>query len=329
MMKYPTISIVIPTYNEEINIEHCLRSIIKQNYPSIKIEIIVVDDDSTDNTIDIAKKFGAKILRNGKKNIEIGKSIGLQNSNNDLMLFMDADNILPSPDWLQRIVQPFLSDDKIAGAEPIYFQYNMNDSISNRYCSLFGINDPVAFYLGRRDRLMWIEEDWTLPGDITDHGDYYMARFTLQNIPTLGSIGFMSKRNLLFKTNYKPYFFHMGATCELIEMGYDNFALMKMSIIHLHSKSIQHFIRKLKRNIDLYVRQRNVRKYEWVPNESSIFFTGLKMSSFIIPLFDSIKGYKKLNDIAWFLHPFFCLAVVFLYGITLLKAKIFPPRMVN
>ena len=72
-MKYPTISIVIPTYNEEINIERCLSSIIRQNYPSQKIELIVVDDDSTDNTINIAKKFGAKILHNGKKNIEIGK----------------------------------------------------------------------------------------------------------------------------------------------------------------------------------------------------------------------------------------------------------------
>ena len=59
----PFVSIIVPARNEQDNIERCLASLIKQNYPTTKFEIIVVDDNSTDNTLKRIKKVQQKYPR--------------------------------------------------------------------------------------------------------------------------------------------------------------------------------------------------------------------------------------------------------------------------
>lgn len=58
----PVISIIIPTHNSGTIIKKCLDGVKKQNYPEDKIEIIIADNNSTDDTIKIAESYGAKIL---------------------------------------------------------------------------------------------------------------------------------------------------------------------------------------------------------------------------------------------------------------------------
>ena len=55
----PVISIIIPARNEELNIEKCLLSILDQNYPNY--EVILVDDNSNDNTVQKSKEYTTKI----------------------------------------------------------------------------------------------------------------------------------------------------------------------------------------------------------------------------------------------------------------------------
>ena len=54
-MKYPKLSIIVPTYNRAGYLKECLNSIICQNYPNL--EIIVTDDNSTDNTEEVVKEY--------------------------------------------------------------------------------------------------------------------------------------------------------------------------------------------------------------------------------------------------------------------------------
>jgi len=54
----PILSIIIPTHNSELTIEECISSIKSQKYPKEKYEIIIVDDGSKDNTVDLCKKGG-------------------------------------------------------------------------------------------------------------------------------------------------------------------------------------------------------------------------------------------------------------------------------
>ena len=90
----PFVSIIVPTLEEENNIETCLRSLKKLNYP--KKEIIVVDGGSSDKTVEIAKKFDVNLIVDSDLPENwIGKSygchLGFQAARGDILLFTDAD----------------------------------------------------------------------------------------------------------------------------------------------------------------------------------------------------------------------------------------------
>jgi len=57
------ISVVIPTYNEEKNIERCLRALEEQTIPREDFEIIVVDGQSSDRTIEIAQRYADRVIQ--------------------------------------------------------------------------------------------------------------------------------------------------------------------------------------------------------------------------------------------------------------------------
>ncbi len=69
LKRFPTVTVVVPAYNEEKTITKTVKSLLRLNYPKNKINLVVVDDGSTDNTYALAKKIKAKNLKvYGKKN---------------------------------------------------------------------------------------------------------------------------------------------------------------------------------------------------------------------------------------------------------------------
>ncbi|NQU73807.1 MAG: glycosyltransferase, partial [Candidatus Omnitrophica bacterium] len=106
----PFISIIIPVLNSQNTIGDCLKSITAQDYPKDKLEILIADGGSTDATIDIIKSFSLtnlKILPNPLKTGEAGKAVGAKAARADIAAFIDSDNILPSENWLKRMIEPF------------------------------------------------------------------------------------------------------------------------------------------------------------------------------------------------------------------------------
>ena len=67
-MKHPTISIIIPVYNQAKWVQRCIRSLLNQNFKRDKYEIIIIDDASTDNSINMLKKFENEIILIKHKN---------------------------------------------------------------------------------------------------------------------------------------------------------------------------------------------------------------------------------------------------------------------
>ncbi len=307
----PGISIVLPAYNEEKKIEKCLKSIREQDY-SGKIEIILVDDDSTDKTVEIAKKFNVRVVRNGKHDYDIGKSLGIQNAKNEYVMFMDADNFLTSKNWISKLISPLLKDKSIIGAQPIWFRYNKKDRFFDRYCTLFGITDPLTIYLKKRDRLMLWERKWNIIKS-KEYEDYFTAEFNKKNLPTIGTVGFIIKKEYLLKTEYKPGFSHLDCMQDLIEKGYKKFAFVKLDIIHLHSKSFSEFLGKLKRNFNIFIRDYKKRRYTWEASFMKKVYAVLIMATFLIPFYHSLRGFLKIHDTAWLIHPFVCFIVVMMY----------------
>lgn len=84
------ISVVLATHNEEKNLAMCLKSI-----KDLADEIIIVDGDSTDKTREIAKEYGAKIIKTtNKPNFHINKQMGIDAAEMDWILQMDADEVV-------------------------------------------------------------------------------------------------------------------------------------------------------------------------------------------------------------------------------------------
>lgn len=100
------ISIIIPVYNGKETIAECLRAVHSSEYPHY--ECIVVDDGSTDNTLDIARSFPFKIIQvaGGPSGPANARNIGAENAQGDIILFVDADVII-KPDTLTRVVNEF------------------------------------------------------------------------------------------------------------------------------------------------------------------------------------------------------------------------------
>jgi len=136
-MAHPSISIIIPTLNSTATLSKCLSSIHRQNYPKNKLEILIIDAFSTDNTINIAKKYQTKILKNPKKTAESGKAIGLKHAKGKLIAFIDSDNLLPNKNWLKTMVASF-QDKQIIASEPIKFTYRPQDPPLTRYFAMLG-----------------------------------------------------------------------------------------------------------------------------------------------------------------------------------------------
>lgn len=99
----PFISIVIPAYNEENFLPRLLRSIRRQTYRNK--EVIVADANSADKTREIAESFGAKVVEGGP--VAVGRNNGASKAKGDIILFLDADVVLPEPSFLSRIIAEF------------------------------------------------------------------------------------------------------------------------------------------------------------------------------------------------------------------------------
>lgn len=98
------VSIIIPAYNEEGYIKNCLISLSKQSKKAH--EIIIVDNNCTDKTIDIAKKYGVKIIHENKQGITPARNRGFDEATGEILARCDADSILPK-DWIRRIIHNF------------------------------------------------------------------------------------------------------------------------------------------------------------------------------------------------------------------------------
>jgi len=113
--EYPLISFVIPVYNSERTIKRCLESIKFQKYPNF--EIIIVDNGSTDKTIEIVQKYTNKIFHDFG-NLGSVRQTGVDNSNGEIIGTFDSDVYLSHDKWLINAVKLFYDNKKIATIWP-------------------------------------------------------------------------------------------------------------------------------------------------------------------------------------------------------------------
>lgn len=292
----------------------CLESIAMQDYPKEKIEIIMVDGGSKDKTLEIARKYRVdKILHNTQRVEESGRALGIEASKNEIIAFVDQDNILVSSDWLKKMVEPF-KEDEIVGSEPLFYSYRKGDSAIVRYCSLIGADDPLYIYIGYYDRFCHFRGKWTeAPIEERDEGDYlHVKLIDSMEIPTMGANGFMMKKVLLKKLRYRP-FIHTDIIYQLVKSGHQDFVKVKVGLVHLHARSVTGFLKKKLRRVhrhNMTNRAYNDVDLKKVKLQRLILYTLI-----FLTVVDLVKGYKRKPDIAWLLHPLMCFLTLLTYAV--------------
>ena len=107
------LSVIIPAYNEEKYLGKTLEAVQAALSSIDECEIIVVDNDSTDGTRDIATGFGVRIVTEHKHNISRVRNTGGRAANGDILVFIDADTLV-RPGVFEKIIEA-MSDDKCFG----------------------------------------------------------------------------------------------------------------------------------------------------------------------------------------------------------------------
>lgn len=101
-MPHKSISVVVPAFNAENHIRHCLQSLVSLDYPSDRLEIIVVDNGSSDRTADIIGEFPVDLVVETEPGASAARNAGVARAQGEIIAFTDSDCVV-EPDWAQAI----------------------------------------------------------------------------------------------------------------------------------------------------------------------------------------------------------------------------------
>jgi glycosyltransferase involved in cell wall biosynthesis len=100
-MKPPEISVVIPVHNAQKTLPACIRSLKALDYENV--EVILVNDSSTDESSQIMNSSGFRVLQNDRRGPSSARNLGIRAATHELIAFTDADCIVP-PNWLSALL---------------------------------------------------------------------------------------------------------------------------------------------------------------------------------------------------------------------------------
>jgi len=296
----PDFSFIIPTYNAGFYIERCLKSIRSQKYQQDKIEILIADGGSADNTLEAAKNHNCFIVSNPKRLAEYGVQLGMLNARGDLVVVFAADNELVGDNWLQKVAYIFDSIPDIAAVWG-RLASGENDSSLNKYFELIQ-SDPLNWFLNRN------LDTYRKMAQYHKEG-CFIFRVTPDRPLVWGANGIVYRRKKI-KTIWaqEGYLGDNDAFQCMIEHGDSKVVYFDAPFVyHHHVANIGDWIKKWKRNFIQHLADKyRTRNMNWV------FTNGFKMKLMawvlyslipLFPLLHSLYLFFKNKNKYWLYHP--------------------------
>ncbi len=104
--RIPQFSVVVPVRDLSDSLARCLTGL-EQQHNRERIEVIVVDDGSIDGSLEVARRFGVRVVSQTRQGAAVARNRGVTEARGRIVLFLDADCI-PSPDWVDQLTRPLL-----------------------------------------------------------------------------------------------------------------------------------------------------------------------------------------------------------------------------
>lgn len=146
LKEYPMVSILVPAHNESIVIRKTVQALLALDYPKNKYEIIIINDNSSDDSAAVLKAIQVKIPRrrmivintdsiSGGKGKSNALNIGLSVASGTVIAIYDADNT-PEPDALTLLVENLMSDDRLGAVIGKFRTRNRDASLMTRFVNI-------------------------------------------------------------------------------------------------------------------------------------------------------------------------------------------------
>ena len=170
LKEYPMVSIMVPAHNESIVIRKTVLALLNFDYPKDKYEIIVINDNSSDNSAEVLRGIQAKhpdrklIVLNtdnqlGGKGKSNALNIALSVASGSVIAIYDADNT-PAPDALRILVENLMADDKLGAVIGKFRTRNRNASLLTRFVNI----ETLAYQCMNQAGRFYFFKLCTIPG---------------------------------------------------------------------------------------------------------------------------------------------------------------------
>jgi glycosyltransferase involved in cell wall biosynthesis len=296
--EFPKVSIIMPTLNAETILDNCLASIARQTYPRDRMEIVLADAFSKDRTREIAKRYGATIIDDNTRNMEEGKRLALRHATGEYIVFIDSDNELTHPDYIEMAIRALQKNPQALGVESYYLPSDKMSSFCAYVTHLLHISDPICWLMSRNPKLVGSEgeiERWTLPDKSLSY--------------PLGANGFVYRRADLDSVKAKEHFQDVHVALHLMQSGKREWLRLRgRGVHHYYIQTWWGFVKKRRRAIVHFLNVQNEQPVNWMAEKPPVplWLAGFYCLSFFGPLYHTIRGLMRSGDWRWLWHTPTC-----------------------
>jgi len=304
------LSVIIPHFNDIKNLKKCLKYLNKQK--KVNFEVIISEGKKNFSIIDKNYKFKFIQVYNGYQNDqEARKFLALKKSKEKIICFLDSDNFIRNENFLKYHLDAFKFKD-VGFAYSRFYEYRNSDNYLNKYFSLLGGNDPIAWYFDKNDRYEFGDK-FSQKDEVILKGKNFSVYKFEYIIKTIGANGFFIRKKIIenLKIKKPENFLHIDSNIKAIQKSkYRKYALINCSLWHYTADKI--FTNLKKRSIyykNFYLKKKKYRTYKIIDMSNRydlyILVKLILLNLFLIPpLVISILKFINTKKKEWLYHTF-------------------------